>query len=96
VALVNPARVRQFTKACWLLAKTDKLDARLLAVFGQRIQPRLYEAKSEAEKQLSALTACRRKFLTILNARTRDRHLSEVSNCLDMQTSCCTLCWAGY
>src|SRR5215212_7799016 len=35
VAVVNPARVRQFAKACGLLAKTDKLDAQMLAVFGQ-------------------------------------------------------------
>ena len=49
VAVVNPARVRQFARACGLLAKTDKLDARLLAVFGQRVQPRRYESKSEQE-----------------------------------------------
>src|SRR5215203_3317107 len=53
VAVVNPARVRQFARACGLLAKTDKLDAQMLAVFGQRVQPRCYEGKSEAEKQLS-------------------------------------------
>jgi transposase len=39
VAVVNPARVRQFARACGLLAKTDKLDAQVLAVFGQRVQP---------------------------------------------------------
>ena len=36
VAVVNPARVRQFARACGLLAKTDKLDAQVLAVFGQK------------------------------------------------------------
>ena len=40
VAVVNPARVRQFARACGLLAKTDKLDAQVLAVFGQKVQPR--------------------------------------------------------
>jgi transposase len=40
VAVVNPARVRQFARACGLLAKTDKLDARVLAVFGQRVEPK--------------------------------------------------------
>ena len=53
VAVVNPARVRQFARACGLLAKTDKLDAQVLAVFGQRVQPRCYEGKTEAEKHLS-------------------------------------------
>jgi transposase len=61
VAVVNPARVRQFARACGLLAKTDKLDARVLAVFGQRVEPRRYEAKSEAGKQLSALLVRRRQ-----------------------------------
>ena len=54
VAVVNPARVRQFARACGLLAKTDKLDAQVLAEFGQRVQPRRYESKSEAGKHLSA------------------------------------------
>ena len=41
VAVVNPSRVRQFARACGLLAKTDKLDAQILAEFGERVQPRL-------------------------------------------------------
>src|SRR5678809_1295752 len=43
VAVVNPARVRQFARACGLLAKTDKLDAHVLAEFGRRVQSRRYE-----------------------------------------------------
>ena len=35
VAVVNPARVRQYARACGLLAKTDKLDAFNLAEFGK-------------------------------------------------------------
>jgi transposase len=61
VAVVNPARVRQFARACGLLAKTDKLDAQVLAVFGQKLQPRRYESKSEAGKQLSAMLVRRRQ-----------------------------------
>src|SRR5215216_5283921 len=61
VAVVNPARVRQFARACGLLAKTDKLDAQVLAAFGQRVQPRHYVGKSEAEKELSALLVRRRQ-----------------------------------
>jgi transposase len=45
VAVVNPARVRQFARAGGLLAKTDKLDAGVLAVFGQRVQPSCMKAK---------------------------------------------------
>ena len=68
VAVVNPARVRQFARACGLLAKTDKLDARVLAVFGERMQPRRYEAKSEAGKQLSALLVRRKQLEEMLKA----------------------------
>jgi transposase len=68
VAVVNPARVRQFARACGLLAKTDKLDAQVLAVFGQRVQPRRYAAKSEAEKELSALLVRRKQLEEMLKA----------------------------
>ena len=68
VAVVNPARVRQFARACGLLAKTDKLDAQVLAEFGQRVQPRRYGGKSEAEKQLSALLVRRKQVEEMLKA----------------------------
>ena len=68
VAVVNPARVRQFARACGLLAKTDKLDAFVLAVFGQKVQPKRYEGKSEAEKQLSALLVRRKQVEEMLKA----------------------------
>src|SRR5215207_1054687 len=78
VAVVNPARVRQFARACGLLAKTDKLDAQVLAVFGERVQPRRYEGKSEAEKQLSALLVRRRQLDEILKAeQNRLRTISQ-------------------
>ena len=66
--VVNPARVRQFARACGLLAKTDKLDAQVLAVFGQRVQPRRYAAKSEAEKELGALLVRRKQLEGMLKA----------------------------
>ena len=68
VAVVNPARARQFARACGLLAKTDKFDAFVLAEFGQRVQPRRYEGKSEAEKQLSALLVRRKQLEEMLKA----------------------------
>jgi transposase len=68
VAVVNPARVRQFARADGLLAKTDKLDAFVLAKFGKKMQPRQYEGKNEAEKQLSALLVRRRQLEEMLKA----------------------------
>jgi transposase len=68
VAVVNPARVRQFARACGLLAKTDKLDAQVLAEFGQRVQPKHYTGKSKAEKHLGALLVRRRQLEEMLKA----------------------------
>jgi transposase len=68
VAVVNPARVRQFARASGLLAKTDKLDAFALAEFGKKMQPKRYEGKSEAEKQLSALLVRRKQLEEMLKA----------------------------
>ena len=61
VAVVNPARVRQYARACGLLAKTDKLDAFNLAEFGKQVKPRQFEAKSEAGRYISALLVRRRQ-----------------------------------
>ena len=68
VAVVNPARVRQFARADGLLAKTDRLDAFVLAKFGKKMQPRQYEGKSEAERQLSALLVRRKQVEEMLKA----------------------------
>jgi transposase len=79
VAVVNPARVRQFARACGLLAKTDKLDAQVLAVFGQRMQPKPYTGKSEAEKQLSALLVRRNQLEEMLKAEQNRLRTTSVS-----------------
>lgn len=68
VAVVNPARVRQFARASGLLAKTDKLDAFVLAEFGKTMQPRRYAGKTEAEKHLSALLVRRKQLEEMLKA----------------------------
>jgi transposase len=65
-ALVHPARVRDFARSIGLLAKTDKLDARLLARFGEAIKPPLSRLPGEAEQYLNALMLRRRQLLDIL------------------------------
>lgn len=68
VAMVNPSRVRQFARACGVLAKTDQLDAQVLAVFGERVKPRLYEGKDEKERELSGMLVRRRQLEEMLKA----------------------------
>jgi transposase len=60
-ALVHPGRVRQFARGLGVLAKTDRLDARVLARFGQLAAPRLAERRSANQAALRALVVCRRQ-----------------------------------
>jgi transposase len=66
VAVVNPRRVREFARSIGLLAKTDKVDARLLVRFGEAIQPEPTRLPSEEEQQLAALMARRRQVIEML------------------------------
>jgi transposase len=68
VAVVNPQRVRQYARACGKLAKTDKIDAFLLAEFGKQVQPRRFEAPSEAGMYLEALLVRRKQLDEMLKA----------------------------
>ena len=68
VALVNPKRVREFARAIGLLAKTDRLDARLLARFGRDGKPALTVLPNQNEQQLSALMARRKQLIDMLTA----------------------------
>ena len=68
VAVVNPRQVRDFAKATGRLAKTDALDAAVLALFAERVRPEprmLPDAESEA---LAAILARRRQLLQMLVA----------------------------
>jgi len=47
VVIVNPRRVRQFARSIGQLAKTDALDARVLALYGERLQPPVRELPDE-------------------------------------------------
>ena len=68
VCRVNPARVRRFAQGMNWLAKTDKIDARVLAQFGEKAQPRLLELPSEPEKRLAVLVKRRQQVLEMLVA----------------------------
>jgi transposase len=68
VARVSPQRVRQYARAKGLLAKTDRIDAQLLADFGKNLQPRLFVGKSEERKRLSGLVGRRKQLNAMLQA----------------------------
>ena len=94
VALVSPQRVRQYAKAKGLLAKTDQMDAQVLADFGRQLQPRLFQGKREEQKRLSALLGRRKQLNEMLQAeknrlRTNDQSLHQslkhVLHCLQAE-----------
>lgn len=62
---VQPGRVRHFAMAEGKMAKTDAIDAYLLAIFGQRISTRLLEKRSENQEELDALVTCRRQLIHV-------------------------------
>jgi transposase len=55
VAIVNPLRSRLFAEAIGTLAKTDAVDARILAIFGETIRPAATEPPSELLESLQEL-----------------------------------------
>lgn len=63
VVVVNPRQVRDFAKATGQLAKTDSIDAWVLARFGDAVRPALRPLPAEATLEIRALTARRRQLV---------------------------------
>jgi transposase len=72
VAVVNPRQVRDFAKALGRLAKTDRIDAEVLAMFGERVRPRTTPKTPEKQRELEALVT-RRRQLVALRSMERTR-----------------------
>lgn len=61
VAVVNPRQTRDFARATGRLAKTDEIDAGVLALFGERIRPEVRPVASADQEAFAALVARRRQ-----------------------------------
>ena len=70
VAVVNPRQVRDFARAAGRLAKTDRIDARVLALFAERITPQARALPGAEQRALSALVARRRQLSEMLTQET--------------------------
>jgi len=68
VAVVNPTRVRNFARSMGILAKTDKIDARVIAHFASVTHPNPRIRKTEEEERLSACIERRRQLIIMLTA----------------------------
>lgn len=68
VAVVNPRQVRDFARSTGQLAKTDRLDAVLLARFAAAVRPTPRPVPSDATLELAALVERRRQLVEMLTA----------------------------
>ncbi len=72
VVAVNPRQVRDFARATGRLAKTDALDAHILALFGERVRPEIRPLPDEATQVLQALLSRRQQLIDmVMSERNR-------------------------
>jgi transposase len=75
LVVANPRQVRDFARSTGQLAKTDRIDAQVLALFAERVRPEPRPLPDDATRTLTALLARRRQILEMLTAeRNRLEH----------------------
>jgi transposase len=65
VAVVNPRQIRDFAKATGRLAKTDRIDAQVIAAFGEAIEPEIVRLPDEDAREMEALLVRRRQLVAM-------------------------------
>lgn len=86
VVVINPRQVRDFAKATGRLAKTDAIDAHVIARFGEAVRPEVRPLKDEETKRLAALITRRRQIVEMITAeknrlsRTTPWTLKDIKN----------------
>jgi len=68
VAVVNPRQVRSFARSLGQLAKTDRIDARILAAFAERVRPKPRPLPDEDTRELEGLITRRRQLVAMITA----------------------------
>jgi transposase len=74
VVVTNPRRVRAFARCTGRLAKTDKMDAKLLAHFAAAVRPPVRTLPNEEEEQLTGLLTRRRQIVDMLTVEKNRLH----------------------
>jgi len=73
VIVVNPRQVRRFAQALGVQAKTDRIDARVIALFAQAVRPEIRPLKDELTVELDAIVSRRRQLQDMLVAEQHRR-----------------------
>ncbi len=74
VVVVNPRQVRDFARSLGILAKTDRIDAQVLAHFAEAIRPTPRPLPDASTRELEAFVARRRQLIIMLTAEKNRRH----------------------
>jgi transposase len=85
VVAVNPRQVRDFAKATGKLAKTDAIDARVLAHFAEAVRPAVRPLPDAATQALGALVTRRRQLVEMLTAEENRRKTASTAIRADIQ-----------
>jgi transposase len=85
VAVVNPRQVRDFAKATGRLAKTDALDAQVLAAFGEAVKPVARPLKDAATQHLTALVSRRQQVVAMLAQEKNRLHRAPAITAPDIE-----------
>ena len=75
VVVVNPRQIRDYARATGQIAKTDRLDARVIAMFGGAVRPAVRRLPDEQAQQLGEVIARRRQLVDMLGAETNRRRM---------------------
>ena len=87
VVVINPRQVRDFAKATGKLAKTDEIDAHLIARFGEAVRPELRLLKDQDAQKLAALITRRRQIVGMITAEKNRLHAAPKWTSKDIQTN---------
>jgi transposase len=74
LAVVNPRQIRDFARATGRLAKTDALDAEVIALFAERIRPEPHPLANADSQSLAELVARRRQVVEMIGMETNRLH----------------------
>jgi len=91
VVVVNPRRVRSFGQAMGILAKTDAIDARLLALFGEKAEPAARPILLGRARLLADLVARRRQLVAMIVAEKSRRETASTAVRRSIETMLRTL-----
>jgi transposase len=85
VVIINPRQVRDFAKSAGILAKTDAIDARVIARFAEAVKPDVRPLKDRETSELTALVTRRRQIIQMTVAENNRLKLANKRNRKDIK-----------